>query len=271
MGQRLSFLVLSVSILLIAASSVLHAQDPKTGEDPGKKNPFTSLSDVNQGRNFFNIMCTRCHGRNARGGRGPDLTDGVFRYARTDEEVQQIIVNGIPGTDMAGMDLTPDLAWRMVSYLRSEEKKRGTVIGTPPVGDLVRGAELFKQHKCATCHWTGSRGGRLGTNLSRLSASSDYVRKSLVDPNSQIDIDYQLLQIEMEDGTVLSGRRLNENTYYILLMDEKEKLHAIPKNRIEQLNRPHRSLMPSFKENLSTADIEDLASYIFSLRKRRSK
>ncbi|MDP7206156.1 MAG: c-type cytochrome, partial [Pirellulaceae bacterium] len=101
MGQRLSFLLLSVSILVVAATSMLHAQDPKTGEDPGKKNLFTSLSDVNQGRNFFNIMCARCHGRNARGGRGPDLTDGVFRYARTDEEVQQIIVNGVPGTDMA--------------------------------------------------------------------------------------------------------------------------------------------------------------------------
>lgn len=260
-----------LSLLLVAAAGVLHAQEVEEKEGPGKKNLFTSPSDVNQGRNFFNILCTRCHGRNARGGRGPDLTDGIFRHARTDEQIQGIIFNGIPGTDMAGMDLTPDLAWRIVAYLRSEEKKRGKVIGIPAVGDLVRGAELFKQNKCATCHWTGSRGGRLGTNLSRLSANPDYVRKSLVDPNSQIDIDYQLLQIEMEDGTVLSGRRLYENTYYILMMDEKENLRTIPKNRIEQLNRPHRSLMPSFKDKLTTADIEDLTTYIFSLRKRRSK
>ena len=78
-------------------------------------------------------------------------------------------------------------------------------------------------------------------------------------------------QLVMEDGQVYSGRRLYENTYFILIMDEKENLRTISKRRIEQLNRPHKSLMPSFRKFLNSAEVEDLATYILSLRKGPAK
>ena len=238
-------------------------------------NPHTSPSDVNQGRNFFRVYCARCHGLNARGAKGPDLTDGVFRHVRTDDELYRVITNGIPGTDMAGFgdgsETTAVLSWQMVAYIRAEENKRGKTSGKHPTGDPARGRALFKKHKCASCHWTGSAGGRRGTDLSRLAAGPDYIRKSLTDPDAQIAGNYQLVQLIMENGQVYSGRRLYENTYFILIMDEHENLRTISKRRIEQLNRPHKSLMPSFRPFLNSAEVEDLTTYLLSLRKKPSK
>ncbi|MEE3373044.1 MAG: c-type cytochrome [Planctomycetota bacterium] len=274
-------------LLLIAAiaSSQLVAQDvsaaaaeaePKPAKTKATTtNPHTSPSDVNQGRNFFRVYCARCHGLNARGAKGPDLTDGVFRHARNDDELYRVIANGIPGTDMAGFsdgtDTTVVLSWQMVAYIRAEEKKRGAATGKHPTGDRARGLALFKKHKCASCHWTGSEGGRRGTDLSRLAAGPDYIRRSLTDPDAQIAGNYQLVQLVMEDGKVYSGRRLYENSYFILIMDEKENLRTISKRRIEKLSRPHKSLMPSFRKFLNSAEVEDLATYILSLRKGTSK
>lgn len=288
MPRGFLFLLFSFYTLVAGAGDTPPVQDSSARQNPqrttseaegqekaGKQNPFTSPSDVNQGRNFFHVLCSRCHGRNARGGKGPDLTDGVFRYALTDEEIRRIIGKGIPGTDMAGFedgtDIWLELSWQMVAYLRSEETKRGAKKAKPPAGDLAHGAKLFQQFKCASCHWTGAEGGRRGTNLSRLSVSTDYVVKSLIDPDSQINADFQLLQIVMENGQVVTGRWLSENSYFILLMDDEENLRTIRKSRIEILNRPHKSLMPSYKRHLTTADIEDLTTYIFSLQKGPSK
>ena len=255
------------------ATTERKANSPKA--KPTTPNPHTSPSDVNQGRNFFRVYCARCHGLNARGAKGPDLTDGVFRHARTDDELYRVITNGIPGTDMAGFgdgsETTAVLSWQMVAYIRAEENKRGKTAGKHPTGDPARGRALFKKHKCASCHWTGSAGGRRGTDLSRLAAGPDYIRKSLTDPDAQIAGNYQLVQLIMENGQVYSGRRLYENTYFILIMDEHENLRTSSKRRIEQLNRPHKSLMPSFRPFLNSAEVEDLTTYLLSLRKKPSK
>ena len=226
----------------------------------------TSPAIVRQGRQNFRAVCSRCHGRDARGGKGPDLTDGVFRHARTDDDILRILAVGIPGTGMVGTGLGfDDFNWPIVAYLREEEGKRA-LVNEPLSGNTARGKELFAKHKCATCHWTGSEGGRLGTDLARLTSTPDYVRESLTAPNGQIDGSHQSLQIVTDSGEVLTGRRLYENTFHVLLMDEKENLSIIPKEEIEVIQRPQKSLMPTFSGTLSPADVEDLTAYIFSIQ-----
>jgi len=159
-----------------------------------------------------------------------------------------------------------ETVWQMIAFIRMEEKARSLSGVRRPSGDLMRGLALFKKHKCTTCHWTGKNGGRRGTDLSRLAAGADYVRQSLVNPNDQIADEYRLLQLVMHDGRTLSGRRLHENTYFVLLMDEKERLITVPRNEIALLHHPQVSLMPSYKDVLSKTDIEDLTTYVLSLR-----
>ncbi len=278
MLYRLLLLWASLAILV---GNGLHAQDVSSPSnrqlaDGAKEQTtteiaFTKPSNAQQGKHLLNAYCSRCHGKDGRGGKGPDLTDGVFRHVTSDKDILSAIVDGIPGTGMPGFGEGYDeLLQPIIAYMRAEGKNRAKE-SQPPAGDVARGYELFKKHKCATCHWTGSEGGRLGTDLSRLAATVDYIRKSLTDPDSQIDASYQLVQIAMEDGRLLGGRRLHENTYFILLMDEKETYHTIPKTQIDELARPHKSLIPGFTKELNANDVEDLTAYIFSLQQESPK
>lgn len=219
---------------------------------------------------MLNAACSRCHGRDGKGARGPDLTTGQFRHAKTDEELLRVISNGINGTDMPGMGPYDDIIWPIIAYLRAESKRNpGTQ--QPPTGDQARGYELFKQHKCASCHWTGNEGGRIGSDLSRSSATPEYLRNSMKNPNAQIDSTFQQVRIQAQDGRVLSGRRLHENAYFVLIMDQQENLLTIAKDDIEQISRPHQSLMPDFNAVLNAKDIEDLTTHVFSLKQQAPK
>lgn len=281
-------MILNAALISIIGGllSDVRAQDPNSPAKPSlqgaeKKDNESSTNTlaakyanrpdmIEQGLNDVNAFCSRCHGRHGRGGKGPDLTSGVFRHVRSDEDILRVMANGIPGTGMPGFGAGLDEVFLpAVAYIRSEAAKRKDA-HQPPAGNSNRGYELFKQHKCAGCHWTGGEGGRIGTDLSKIAATPDHVRSSLTEPDSQIDASYQLLRILLDDGRVLTGRRLYENTYYVLLMDPQENLHTIDKSHIEQLSRPHQSLMPSFTKELNKVDVEDLTTYILSLRKEPS-
>ena len=238
--------------------------------DSGAQGPIYTEAAARQGRQEINSICSRCHGIDGRGAKGPDLTDGVFRHARSDEDIVRIIKFGIPGTGMPGMgESIEPLCGSMIAYMRLEAQKR-TDSASAPAGDVARGYDLFKKHQCASCHWTNSERGRRGTNLSRLSATPQYVRASLTDPDSQIDSAYQLVTLVLTNGTVLTGRRMHENTYHILVMDNQEALHRVAKTDIDRIDRPHKSMMPSFANALSARDVEDLTTYVFSIREAAS-
>ena len=273
--MRYRLLLLVGSLLGVWVGGV-YAQDSSPQKSNSKqpapsKNPFTKPGDIHQGQQLIRALCSRCHGIDGKGGKGPDLTDGVFRHGSTNEEIIRNIRDGIPGTGMPGIgDVLDEWNWQILSYLRAEASKRGR--DQPGLrGDAVRGYELFKKHKCASCHWGGSSVGRRGPNLARLHATADYVRKSLLDPDSQIDGSYQPLMLVMNNGRVLQGMRLHENTYYVLLIDEQEILQTIPKSRIDELRKPHKSLMPGFAKELNAQDVEDLTAYIFSLQEESKK
>ena len=226
---------------------------------------------IQQGNINLNIACSRCHGKDGRGGKGPDLTDGVYRHAWTDREIVDVIANGIRGTGMPGLGAAyEDFYLPILAYIRSEGANSNRKPSAPS-GDAARGMELFKKHKCASCHWVRGRGGRLGTNLSNVAATANYVRESMRYPDSQVDGTHQRVSLLSKDGRVLTGKRLSENTFDILLMDGKESLHSISKQDWESVVYHSESWMPSYGDLLSVEDIEDLTTYIFSLRKASTK
>ena len=139
----------------------------------------------------------------------------------------------------------------------------------PPVltGNVLKGKAVFEKHKCATCHWTGPTGGRRGTDLSVSRGRLDYVRKAIVNPGTDVDREYQQVVLVASDGRILQGMRLSENSFYLQLIDEQDRLYTVAKAAIDELKRPTQSLMPSFENELSPEELEDLIAYVFSLRK----
>jgi cytochrome c oxidase cbb3-type subunit 3 len=67
-----------------------------------------------------------CHGNNARGAVGPDLTDDEWLRAPSDEMIFNVIRNGRSGTLMSPFKdaMSDEQIWTLVSYLRDENRKR---------------------------------------------------------------------------------------------------------------------------------------------------
>lgn len=102
----------------LAAAAGLHA-----GTDA--RNPFEGKPEaIKEGEQIFDAKCADCHGGDAMGQSGPDLTDGTWIYGGSDADVFETISNGRKG----GMpswrsELKADDIWKVIAYVRSLKKK----------------------------------------------------------------------------------------------------------------------------------------------------
>jgi len=90
-----------------------------------EKNPFEGNADaIKEGKNIFETNCAVCHGKDAKGGIGPNLLRKDFKYGRSDSDLYTSISKGRPG----GMpDWEPkigrDRIWKVIAYLRTIQEK----------------------------------------------------------------------------------------------------------------------------------------------------
>src|SRR5512140_3264892 len=104
MAGKVLWLLAFVLVARGAAAPVVFAQGQQT--------------DVANGRGLFQTRCADCHGIDAKGVHGPDLTV-VFANGATDDRVFQTIRRGVPGTEMPASN-APDAEIRQViAYLHS--------------------------------------------------------------------------------------------------------------------------------------------------------
>ena len=68
------------------------------------------------------------------------------------------------------------------------------------------------------------------------------------------------------DGTVINGRRLNEDTYTVQLIDDRERLVSLNKVDLREYTISTASPMPSYKSTLSADEMADLVAYLLSLK-----
>ncbi len=95
------------------AQSNLSAQIP---------NPYANDPQaVQQGHDLFIKMnCAGCHGYTAKGGMGPNLTDGYWRYGGVPASIFNSIYQGRPqGMPAWNPALPPQDIWKIVAYVES--------------------------------------------------------------------------------------------------------------------------------------------------------
>ena len=68
------------------------------------------------------------------------------------------------------------------------------------------------------------------------------------------------------DGKVINGRRLNEDTYTVQLIDEQEHLLSLTKADLREYTVLKSTPMPSYKDKFSSQELADLEAYLLSLR-----
>src|SRR4051812_1955441 len=92
------------------------------------KNPFAGdPAAAAEGRKLFlKTGCYACHGHEAEGAVGPDLTDDEWIYQPTDAMIFNTVSKGRAGTVMApfGDQLKPDEIWKIVEFLRDKNRQR---------------------------------------------------------------------------------------------------------------------------------------------------
>lgn len=85
-------------------------------------NPLESdASAVEEGHRLYDKMnCAGCHGYTAKGGMGPDLTDGHWRYGGTPVQIYKSIYEGRPqGMPAWGRALPQESIWQLTRYIES--------------------------------------------------------------------------------------------------------------------------------------------------------
>jgi putative heme-binding domain-containing protein len=138
-------------------------------------------------------------------------------------------------------------------------------------GDAGRGRAVVEgKGACSRCHRVGAQGSRVGPDLSDVGAtrSAGSLLRSLSDPTSQMMPINRPVRAVTTDGKVVNGRRLNEDTYSVQLIDDQERLVSLVKSDLREYTILTASPMPSYKDRLTPDEMADVVAYLLSLKGR---
>jgi putative heme-binding domain-containing protein len=248
-------LVLSC-LAVVSTPEALHAQ---------ADHQYTT-QDIEAGSRLYAGQCTTCHGAAGDTVSGINLRRGQFRRPMSDDDVRRTITTGVPGTGMPPFDFRPAELDGLVAFIRSGFDVGGMAV---KVGDARRGQTLFDgKGACASCHRVNGRGPRVAPDLSDVGAvrSPSQLFRSLTAPTSQMMPINRSVKIVMRDGRTITGRRLNEDTYTVQLIDDQERLLSLDKADVRDLQVSKTSPMPPATAVLAGDELADAIAYLLSLR-----
>jgi putative heme-binding domain-containing protein len=139
-------------------------------------------------------------------------------------------------------------------------------------GDPAAGKALFDlRGGCLACHSIDHRGGRFGPDLSWIGMlrTPESLRRSLVDPDAQIDANFFTVVVETKAGQTIEGLAVREDDLSIQIDDRAGDRRSFLKSDLKSLRREKRSLMPSYASRFSAAEIDHLVAYLRTLRSIR--
>lgn len=136
--------------------------------------------------------------------------------------------------------------------------------------DLGRGKVLYKETGCAACHLFRGEGGVTGPDLT-LSANKFPTREMLmhiIEPSKVVSDQYAATFIELEDGTVVTGRVVNNDPQKVQIQPNlyvPSDVREIARKDIAEMRPSPVSLMPAGLLNTCHSDeVADLLALIQS-------
>ena len=246
----------TLALLLLAAPLQVSAQ---------QANPFDGdARAVRAGGALFANRCADCHGADAKGFSGPDLTV-LWAEGTSDERVFQIIRGGVSGSIMPSSEAPDQELWAMVAYVKS--------ISTVPeflgdIGDADRGREIFEA-RCARCHRIEGSGGRLGPDLSLIGRirSRDQLIQAIRDPAATVFAGFRPVTVVTEGGERIRGVTKSEDAFSLQIMDVGQELRGYRKADLAEELQEDGSLMPTFTDGtLPQPELDDLVRYLGTRR-----
>lgn len=248
---------LAVAMLLTTLAS-----RPLFGQTPSDHQFRTE--DILEGSRLYTNQCALCHSANGDGVDGIDLRLGRFRRPMSDEELRRSIEVGNPDAGMPAFPLRPAELDQLIAFIRAGFDPSGEAVS---LGDAERGRALFEgKGACASCHRVRGSGPRTGPELSDIGAIRTPARlqRKLLDPTAALLPIHRPVRIVTRNGRTIRGRRLNEDTYSVQLIDSEERLVSLLKEDVAEYERSQTSAMP--KPPLTPEEIADVIAYLLTLR-----
>jgi len=238
--------------------------------------PATAQTPSDDAKQLFDGLCVRCHGVNGTGDEAPSLNRANLRRAPDDTALRRIIRDGIPE---AGMPRVRRMTEDEISLLATFVRSLGRVAPERLTGNAEKGRTVYGNLSCASCHVINGQGTSFGPELTQVgqSRSANYLRQAVVDPGAALPRGAQAVlalgfreflpvSVVETNGREVRGVRINEDSFTIQLRDASGQLYSFRKSNLERVEKQtDRSLMPTFKDKLGTAELEDLVAYLVSL------
>jgi putative heme-binding domain-containing protein len=246
---------LALTLAVPASAQQLLSQD-----HPGQY----SQEDIAAGNRVYGTQCLQCHGRDGDQISGIDLRRGLFRRSTTDEDLASVITKGT-SAGMPGFRLQPAELTGAIAFIRAHFDTTASV----RLGDAIRGRAIFAgKGMCGTCHRVGGEGPRAAPDLSDvgIARAPAALERSIRDPSSAMLPINRPVTIVMKDRTIIRGRRLNEDTFTVQVLDEKERLLSLAKRDVEVFDVSTKSSMPAYADRLTRDEIADVIAYLLTLR-----
>jgi putative heme-binding domain-containing protein len=245
---------------LLTLAALAPASAAAQGGNPYDGDPAA----IRAGRALFANRCAECHGADARGLNGPDLTVLWARPIR-DERVFSTVRSGVAGSVMPASTAPDQEIWATIAYLKSVSTVSAT---TSAAGDAGRGAEVFRG-TCSRCHRIAAEGGTMGPDLTRIGRvrTRDALARSIREPSAAVPSGYRAVTLTTRDGAQVRGAAKGEDAFSIQVVDTRGRMQGYLKAELRDLVRDERSLMPAFADDrLSDAALDDLLAYLGTLR-----
>jgi putative heme-binding domain-containing protein len=255
------------AIVLAVCAATAAAQDVPTA------NPLPA--NVEQGKQTFEQRCSTCHGLDGGGAMGPNIQGIPMRMGAP--VVASTIKNGMSGgmPPFAGQ-LTDAQIQQVIAYLLTlTHKDTGTV-----TGDAAKGQQVYGASGCASCHIIDGEGGDAGPELTKVGQlrGPGYLKTTILYPGSDLPqahvfletgglLDYLHVHLVTRDGQTFEGTRVVEDSFHIVIQDANGNFHSFKKNDLKEFEKqPGKSVMPTYKDKLSAAQVDDLVAYLASLK-----
>jgi putative heme-binding domain-containing protein len=258
MHTRMTFGWCGLVVMFAAAASGQPGAQGRAGQ-------YTQ-TDIAAGKTLYSAECTSCHGPSGDSIGGVDLASNQFRRAATDQDLMKLITTGIPDAGMPPHRFTQPQLVGLVAYLRNMRNAGGDPVGS---GDARRGKDVFEgKGQCLSCHRVNGQGARTAPDLSNVSArrSAESIRQTLLDPTATMFPINRPVRAVTKEGTVINGRRLNEDPFTVQLATDRGQLVSLVKTELREYVIVKESPMPSYRGKLTDDELTNLLSYLLTLK-----
>lgn len=266
-GQRRAGGLLVPVLAYVFSVAIVRGQVPPASvQDHSGQYP---AADIATGQKVYGTVCAACHGPAGNAIGNVDLRRGPLPRAATDDALRAVITKGFPQSGMPAFTFEPAELNGLVAFIRSGLEGAPNATSAPAAGEAAVGRLVFEtKGKCLECHRVFERGMFAGPELTEIGRlrTPAAIERSLLDPTSNMQPINRPVRAVKRDGTIITGRRLNEDLFTVQLITNEGALVSLVKSDLKEWTVGTVSTMPSYKNTLSASELANLVSYLASLK-----